>query len=489
MKNKIILFVFAFLIVHCTLNIEDCMCQWHTYTLPYSGIANTLEFYNLNLGISCGHTLLGFNERIFYTTNSGTNWIQATCPLEIRAMIDIQFINSSTIYGCGAENVSFIKSDNIYNDFSSFPRNIRDKFLIEGKRENSAFYKSAFLKSTDGGINWQKIEHFDNQTGYINDIHFFNSNTGYSLIDSNPVGNTKFYKTTNGGLNWISVKLIEPNSTVTKMKFFDMNTGIACGFKSGGRIYKTTDAGSNWSIKVFVNQIDDFTFLNSSTGIAIGVVEGGHTIIYKTTNAGNQWDSSGFIGNSALNNIESLPSTGTAFASGNAVDTLFSLGKINTIKTTDYGLNWIKKEFLPSTMASGLKLADQNNFFISGGNMNESAIILKSTNGGAVFVNHTGNEVPGEFRLFQNYPNPFNAVTIIKFSVPLSPFVTLSPHHFVTLKVYDLLGREVATLVNENLHPGTYEISFNANALTSGIYFYRLTAGDFSATKKLVLMK
>ncbi|MBN1634786.1 MAG: T9SS type A sorting domain-containing protein [Ignavibacteria bacterium] len=97
--------------------------------------------------------------------------------------------------------------------------------------------------------------------------------------------------------------------------------------------------------------------------------------------------------------------------------------------------------------------------------------------------------IPDKFALEQNYPNPFNSITSIKFSIPLSHLVTLSPCHIVTLKVFDLLGCEVATLINENLQPGTYEVTFDAGALASGVYFYRLTAGNFSETKKLVLMK
>jgi len=93
-----------------------------------------------------------------------------------------------------------------------------------------------------------------------------------------------------------------------------------------------------------------------------------------------------------------------------------------------------------------------------------------------------------EFVLHQNYPNPFNPATKIQFSIPYveTPYMT-SLH--VTLKVYDILGREVATLVNESKAPGNYEVNFHAESLPSGIYFYRLKAGDRSLTKKMTLMK
>ncbi len=94
--------------------------------------------------------------------------------------------------------------------------------------------------------------------------------------------------------------------------------------------------------------------------------------------------------------------------------------------------------------------------------------------------------LPETYLLFQNYPNPFNPSTKIKFVIPP---VTSGKSSFVNLKVYDVLGREVATLVNEEKHPGSYEIEFNGSSLSSGIYFYRLSASNFTQTKKLILMK
>jgi hypothetical protein len=96
-------------------------------------------------------------------------------------------------------------------------------------------------------------------------------------------------------------------------------------------------------------------------------------------------------------------------------------------------------------------------------------------------VNVKDFSLPTEFILSQNYPNPFNATTSIKYQIP-----ELS---FVTLKVYDILGNEIATLINEEKPIGSYDIKFNERALTSGIYFYQLHAGSFVKTKKMVLLK
>jgi len=109
-------------------------------------------------------------------------------------------------------------------------------------------------------------------------------------------------------------------------------------------------------------------------------------------------------------------------------------------------------------------------------------------NSGAIYFNPAVIEIkrisslaPSAFFLFQNYPNPFNPVTKIKFEVPKSAFTKII--------VYDILGREVATLVNEYLKPGTYEYEWDGNNLASGVYFYKLIAGDYQQCKKMVLVK
>jgi hypothetical protein len=98
--------------------------------------------------------------------------------------------------------------------------------------------------------------------------------------------------------------------------------------------------------------------------------------------------------------------------------------------------------------------------------------------------------VPKEFALHQNFPNPFNPTTTIKFDIPTSLFSQKGEQRgFVTLKVYDVIGREIATLVNEQKEAGSYEVKFDASKLSSGIYFYRITVSGYTAIKKLVLTK
>ena len=114
------------------------------------------------------------------------------------------------------------------------------------------------------------------------------------------------------------------------------------------------------------------------------------------------------------------------------------------------------------------------NYLLNGtGNLNKgTASANNSTN---------DNGLPKEFALFDNYPNPFNPTTTIEYAIPKASFVVL--------KIYDIIGEEVASLVNEQKPGGNYSVKFDASNLSSGIYFYRITSGNFMATKKLILLK
>jgi hypothetical protein len=159
--------------------------------------------------------------------------------------------------------------------------------------------------------------------------------------------------------------------------------------------------------------------------------------------------------------------------------TLYAVGD-SLFRSTDNGLNWTALDLTgwPGTAVwNTLQIAGTYafvNFYGIG--------VYRRLASQLVAVRETqGIGLPTEFRLEQNYPNPFNPATRISFSVRGSGFVSL--------KVYDLLGREVRTLVSENLHPGSYEVTFDASGLASGIYYYRLTAGEFTQSKRMMLLR
>jgi hypothetical protein len=120
-----------------------------------------------------------------------------------------------------------------------------------------------------------------------------------------------------------------------------------------------------------------------------------------------------------------------------------------------------------------LKLNPQYRFFLKSGEYeNRFSLVFSLT---------VLNNIPTEFSLLQNYPNPFNPQTTIKYLIPQKCFVSIT--------VYDILGKEVSKLVNEEKLSGSYEVQFNGSKLSSGVYFYRLHAGNFFKTKKLMLLK
>jgi hypothetical protein len=155
------------------------------------------------------------------------------------------------------------------------------------------------------------------------------------------------------------------------------------------------------------------------------------------------------------------------FPNGNI---LIGNGATSSVKMFDSNGNYIE-DFIPSG---------------SGGLMNPNAVVIRDIS--AVSVPDESSASNFDFILKQNYPNPFNPTTKISFSVPS---VTLSgvEGSLVTLKVYNTLGKEIATLVNENLSAGEHEITFDATGLQSGVYFYQLKAGSFIQTNKMVYLK
>ncbi|HEX9657745.1 MAG TPA: T9SS type A sorting domain-containing protein, partial [Bacteroidota bacterium] len=124
-----------------------------------------------------------------------------------------------------------------------------------------------------------------------------------------------------------------------------------------------------------------------------------------------------------------------------------------------------------------------------GGTQVNNFVTIKYQDTGPVAVEEEASSVPEAFELAQNYPNPFNPTTRIKYQIPND--------NYVTLKVFDILGREVRTLVNETRIAGEHEVTFDAyglarqtaGGLASGIYFYRITAGEFRQAKKLILLR
>jgi len=162
---------------------------------------------------------------------------------------------------------------------------------------------------------------------------------------------------------------------------------------------------------------------------------------------------------------------------------------------SDHGAFWVEGEkaiwiiegywdgdFNPNYHTSGDRVSDfTSSYFLSMAKLSIGTIaVLTGVNSPTLHI-ESDMPVAGEFVLYQNYPNPFNPTTVIKYQLPAVSEVRLA--------VYDLLGREVAILVNGKQEAGVHDLRFDASGLSSGVYFYRLRAGDFTQSKKFVLLK
>jgi uncharacterized delta-60 repeat protein len=168
---------------------------------------------------------------------------------------------------------------------------------------------------------------------------------------------------------------------------------------------------------------------------------------------------------------------------------LFRTHSITTVKYSSAGNQIWEQKFYsePSGYSSdksiGISLDSSDNVYIAGYNYNagtsDDYFVIKYSQTVNILLN--SQLIPEKFYISQNYPNPFNPTTNLEFGI--------SNLGFVSLKIYDMQGKEVSTLVNENLNPGTYKYTFNSAGLSSGVYFYKLTSGNFSDIKRMILLK
>lgn len=315
-------------------------------------------------------------------------------------------------------------------------------------------------------------------------------------------------KSTDGGNNWVNIPITTFGNKNVQSVICGKNGIVVVGCNNGG-VFRSTDYGVTFpdtsltGITVVTLAVDRY---NSNTIYAGASSTTGSTGFFISTNSGFSF-SGPYNVNTCWGIMQKSPNelymvtttTGTPFT-----------------KSTNGGYNWTTVSAQPGSMR-GCSLDLANNIYING-----NGGVFKSTNDGLSFTNTgltaSGNQIvshgnkmyaavtgsttggvwiytdttltavtplttaiPKSFELKQNYPNPFNPVTTIEFSVPVEGFVTVS--------IFDIMGREVRTLVNEKLQPGMYKTSFDGSQLTSAVYFYKLSAEGFSETKKMLLLK
>jgi len=436
--------------------------QGSNWTYSYKSKNTFLNNFNDGIGL----------DRFFLyrTTNGGINWIGLTSGF-MDNFYDVTFINSNTGFTGG----------------------------------NNYIYKT-----TNSGINWTPFNLGLQIYNGVNNIMFLNQNTEYAGIDGGQIA-----KTTNCGLNWVITQTVT-NDHLYGMSFPSVDTGYAV--TKWGSSVKSTNAGIDWTYLSSESEraYEDVIFSNNSTGYIGGYAhDSDKAIIKRTQNGGNIWINM-FLDSMTIINDLCLSPDNSLFAAGYFLNNSDYNGVI--YRTTNSGQTWLFNRF-PNRISSihfpseliGYASGDNNimykttnggenwfatycvNYYSSYGlyfldndtgyAVSPNGQIIKTSSGGGVLISVEPQSyvVPRTYNLYQNYPNPFNPVTKIKFDIPKAMNASL--------RIYDILGREIAVIVNDFLIPGTYEFDFNGSDLPSGVYFYMLGGEGFTESKKMILLK
>ena len=408
--------------------------QWQKTNLPSSSKVNTLAI--------CDSSIYAGTEGdgIFVSTDNGENWVSINNGLQNKVVHSI-FVNGKTIFA---------------------------------GTEGGASY------STNNGLNWSTINSGLAGKG-VWSFAINNFMPGNSIIFAGTWSG--IYTSTNNGTSW-NRSLSNTNMPVHSIV---VNNNYIFAATMGGGVFKSSGNGFGWQdFSIII--LDEYF----QTPVAIIPVYSLAAIgSYIFASAG---DGTGSFYRAAFTDTLFNPAGSTSsrnkpnlcFANRDAV--LFT-GNLNgeIFFTDNYGTHW--NHIFPSLTNEIIYSLVLNNLFIFAGT--ENGIWRLPYPDPATKIDNF-KSVPTGFSLEQNYPNPFNPSTIIKYSVPFypSPLQGEGPRvRSVTLKVYDLLGREIATLVNEEKSPGNYIVKFNGNNFSSGLYFYTLRAGEFIQTKKMLLIK
>ena len=379
--------------------------------------------------------IVGDEGLILRTTNGGNNWVRAD-SITNETLRDILFISDSVGWIVG--------------------------------------YSGNVFKTYNGGQTWEPVDQFGNIN--INSIFFADENTGWVAGSSGSI-----YKTTDGGAVWLS-QTSGTNNNLTSTFFTDENNGWSVSaWSSIDVIIKTTNGGENWEINRNATDLFSISFIDSSTGWAVGGQDPSDVedigAIYKTTNSGLSWTKYDHKWGYYFYDLIPLD-TGSCWIFGRILAYGGNYREGIIAYTTDGGESLV---FLESSAASPLvsaSIIDETQIWVVG---NYGTILKNDSSYIVTQLIEEDINIVSDFSLSQNYPNPFNPTTAIKYHIP--------EFSFVTLKVYDVLGSEVETIVNEEKPAGNYEADFDGANLPSGVYFYQLISGNFIETKKMLLIK
>ncbi len=492
----------------------------NSYLMPYSVKSIfPVDSNNVYAGLSGGY--------IIYTSNGGNNWIffDTGRPDDIT---DVYFINQNTGVYCSSyesdkdkkngddDNGWYLNFGKTTNRGQSWNvRWIRESDNYAMKYSGNSFYiigdYNRILKTSDFGQNWD-YNYYDvpvTASPYSMDI------IGNTILVGG-YGNNKslLIKSTNGGVNWTSMSIPRPYFNISGIvKYSDngqlITDGIVKAFKydrSTGNIIVFDSTEIQWNGSYILTHIPQDT-------VYIGVYPNSQPVrdwiitYYPSTPYWTQTLKLYPTGN--LPNINIFARRIHLTISSNSVN-----GKVMKTNPVQTGLKDAVVNILNGNNYVGCAITDNSGVFhvtsLPSGNLKvvvdrvgykgDSVMVSMTPSSNIDSVNFILNRyvigirqleglVPLNSNLYQNYPNPFNPVTKIKFDITSTSVLQGSGNINTILKIYSITGKEIGTLLNKNLSPGTYEVDFDGSALSSGVYFYKLVYGNFVSTKKMLLVK
>jgi hypothetical protein len=391
---------------------------------------------------------------ITFNNNTSAQWIPTDIfPSNGGGVFSLAVSGSNVFAGTNNGGIFLSNNATSWTEVNSgLTNNSVWSFAVSGQNIFAGTYGGGVFLTTNKGTIWTEVN--SGLTG--TEIYSF-AIAGSNIFTGTDDG---VFLTTNNGSGWTEVNSGLPNSSVRAMAVSGANLFAAVLFS----VYLSTNNGTNWTEvnSGLPNNRTIYSLAISGSNIFAGTNGGG---VYLSTNNGTTWTE---INSGLTNNVVwTLAVTGTNIFAGTD-DGIFL--------TTDNGSNWINTDY---KAVSAYALAVSETQLFAGGGF--SRVYRRPLSELITDVELNQERLRSEFHLEQNYPNPFNPTTNLSFII--------SHSLFVSLKVYDVLGNEVATIVDEEKPAGGYNVTFNSSDLSSGVYFYKLKAGDFVETKKMILLR
>lgn len=404
-------------------------------------------------------------------------------------------------------------------------RNLKNVFFLNNNTGWISGDSGTMIRTNNGGGNWD----FQNTKVFIDiqAMYFINDRLGWAVgweivADSSNFLGTRILKTTDGGLNWNSEMYPVPNYFMKTVFFIDSLKGFMAGAPL--TLVMTTNAGVSWNSVdtdtslVLGFPIENLKFINPQVGYAAGGFRDLAGCMWETTNGGYNWTAT-IVGPEPMIDLYIFNPLKTFAAGGD-----FEYGS-SIVKTFNQGVNWFYDTLGVFGVANSIDFRNQKEGWISVGSSQKFTYTLDTGNtwtsiftpdsipifdidfsdslhgwavgyygcilkynSGVVSVSNVPENISSDdFVLYQNYPNPFNPKTIINYD--------LRNTNYVTLTVYDAVGKEVITLEEGIKYAGKHSVTFDGNNLPSGIYFYKLfsgspgESGNYYETKRMLLIK